>query len=239
MRGDVTIPCSAHATRRSTRRCCHCNAEMRRRQRRSFAVGGWRAVGKSGIETDDEKMLKRTKAWDTFDTESTAGLSVIEEEHSSQEDMVVPPKTGARDDTPLAARNCPSLLDDDDEEEDEEREGSSIDSSPKMQRKRVDFVTTPSGTCDHRSASSPPRIVRTHRFLPLVITSTHQQSPQSRATSIRSQPGTETASQVVEPLSCREKIEQVGRSAFKTCSRQIMTLTHLHHILGTKACTCM
>ncbi|EJK76372.1 hypothetical protein THAOC_01868 [Thalassiosira oceanica] len=168
-------------------------------------------------ETDDEKSLKRSQAWDTFDTESTAGLSVIEEEQS-REDMgdVVPPKTGAREDTPSTARNCSSLLDDDDDEEDEEIEANSIDSSPKMQRKRVHFDTPSprSVYCCQKSptvqesASSPPRIIRTHGFLPSMIGKINSTRPQSRGTSIRSQPGMEVASQVVEPLSCREKIEQ-------------------------------
>ncbi|EJK45665.1 hypothetical protein THAOC_35713 [Thalassiosira oceanica] len=190
-------------------------------------------------ETDNEKSLKRSQAWDTFDTESTAGLSVIEEEQS-REDMgtVVPPKTGAREDTPSTARNCSSLLDDDDDEEDEEIEANSIDSSPKMQRKRVHF-DTPSPRSVHcrqkspmaqESASSPPRIIRTHGFLPSMIgkiNSTRQQSPQSRGTSIRSQPGMEVASQVVEPLSCREKIEQPALA----CDQERLT-----HILDAILC---
>ena len=179
-------------------------------------------------ESDGEKRPKGTQAWGTFDTQSTVGpLLPIEEEHSSHEDMRVtsPTKTGAWDDTPPTVRNCSSLLDDEDDED--ESEANSIDSSPKIRRKRIDFDTpsTRSGDCrpitptTEESASSPQHIIRAHHLPYMMggqITLTHQQSPQSRDTSI------ETANQVVEPLSCREKMEQVRQIADKTCLPQIM-----------------
>ena len=219
---------------------------MRRQRRRGLlALGGCgrRTAYESDRETDDEKMLKRTQAWDTFDTASTAGLSVIEEEQSSHEDVgVAVTKTAARDDTPSTVRNCSSLLDDD-EEEDEESVANSVDSSPKMQRKLVDFDDTPSSRSrdnhqknsrhEESSASSPPRIIRTHRSQPCMIgiaASTQcinvstVDMPQHRETALRT--GTETASQVVEPLSCREKIEQVRQHTDKSCLWPSMTHTH-------------